>query len=176
MTSAVEAILTDALEAAATQRAHGEAVDVTLAMKSLPVAWRALLAATALAAADRPVNVRSVAEAAGYSRGTAYRNNRVVLDRVIEIAPLLASSMLEEARVGITRAELHADLQLRDKKIAELRRALAASETAREVALSYARDLHQQLAPEFHEIQAEKRSKVRSLRPLDSAIDDETEK
>jgi len=167
MRDSVEVSLWNAMEFVAKARENGKEVDPASAMKAVPVVIRAALAAAALAASDRPVNAKSVAEIAGYSRGTAHRNNKESLDAILAGMPTLTQAMLEDAREGSTRAELHAELQRRDKKISELRQDIASLKADREVALSYARDLHQQLAPEFHGILAEKQEKVRKLRPVE---------
>ena len=145
-------------------------VDVALAMRSVPVCWRAALAASALAAAGRPVNLRSIAEAAKYSRGTAYRNNRETLDGIVEMVPVLVTAMLGRAEGCRSSTELHAELQARNDTIAALRADLVQARRDRDQALAYARDLHQQLAPEFHAIVAEKRAKVRPLRPVPFSV------
>ena len=63
-------------------------------------------------------------------------------------------------------------LQQRDHTITELRAALRAAEHERDVALSYARDLHEQLAPEYQAILADKAAKVRPLRSVSGAADE----
>lgn len=60
----------------AAQADAGEPVDVAEELRSLPVVLRAALAVAVLAAADRPISGVTVATAGGFSRGTAYRNNR----------------------------------------------------------------------------------------------------
>lgn len=158
--------LAQAMEILARLNDCDDEVDVALAMRSVPVHWRAALAASALAAAGRPVNLRSIAEAARYSRGTAYRNNREILDGIVEMVPVLVTAMLGRDEGYQSSTELHSELQARNEKIAELRASLAQAERDRDQALAYARDLHQQLSLEFHAMVAEKRAKVRELRPL----------
>jgi len=158
--------LAEALETLVRLRRDEDDVDIALAMRSVPVYWRAALAATALAAAGRPVNLRSVAEAAMYSRGTAYRNNRELLDGIVKVVPFLVNKMMNQSESRQSNTELHAELQARNGKIAELRAELTQAESDRDQALAYARDLHQQLSAEFHAIVAEKSAKIRVLLPM----------
>lgn len=166
MSATDSAELAQAMESLARLKGCEEEVDVALAMRSVPVYWRAALAASALAAAGRPVNLRSIAEAARYSRGTAYRNNRETLDGIVETVPVLVTAMLGRAEDRQSSTELHTELQARNDTIAALRAGLVQARRDRDQALAYARDLHQQLAPEFHAIVAERRAKVRELRPV----------
>ena len=158
--------LVEAMQAVKAFVADGEPIDIALVLRSVPVVWRAALATAALTAKDQPVNALRVAEAGGYSRGTAYRNNREGLDAVINGMPALVRSMLDTTGADRSRSELHAEIQRRDQVIAELRRLIASAEAERDLALAYARDLHQQLAPEFHAIAAEKRTKIRHLKTI----------
>ncbi len=135
-------------------------------LRDVPVIIRAALAAVALAAADRPVNGINVAKAAGYSRGTAYRHNAEALDVVLSASPTLAAALLEQPTAGRSVTELSQMLQERDRVIQDLRRQLKAAQVESEMALSYARDLHEQLAPEHEGIVQERRNKVRSLRVI----------
>jgi hypothetical protein len=146
-----------------------EKVNVAEALRHLPVDQRALLAAVALAAADFPVNNVTVARAAGYSRGTAYRNNKEALDLVVENASLLADGLLDRAGDHQSIQVLSAKLQESNLALQRLRERVNKAERERDIAVSYARDLHQQLAPEYKAIVAEKGQKVRHLRPLQSA-------
>ena len=141
------------------------------ALRDLPVALRAVLAAVALGAADLPVNALSVSKAAGYSRGTAYRHNAEALETVLRAAPVVASALIGRTANTQTVAALAESLQDRDRTIAALRTELRATTTERDMALSYARDLHEQLAPEYEQLVRERQQKVRSLRAVESDSD-----
>jgi hypothetical protein len=143
-----------------------EAAQVLDTLRSLPVVLRAALAAVALGAADKPVNALSVSKAAGYSRGTAYRHNSDALEVVLRAAPSVASALIGRADAGQTIAGLAATLQERDRIIAGLRSELRSAAAERDLALSYARDLHEQLAPEYEQIIRDRRQKVRALRSV----------
>lgn len=151
----------------AAQADAGEPVDVAEELRSLPVVLRAALAVAVLAAADRPFSGVTVATAGGFSRGTAYRNNRGALHTVTAAVPHVVDAMLARAREGATSASLGATVQQRDDTIADLRAALRETAQERDVAIAYARDLHEQLAPEFRAILADKTAKVRRLRAID---------
>lgn len=161
--------LVNALTRVADQAGDADTLD---ALRSLPVVLRATLAVTALSAADRPISGVTIATAAGFSRGTAYRHNRDALAAITDAVPPLVDTMLRRTRDGNTRTELTDALQQRDHTITELRAALRAAEHERDVALSYARDLHEQLAPEYQAILADKAAKVRPLRSVSGAADE----
>jgi hypothetical protein len=143
--------------------------DIATQIRSLPVVLRAALGAVALAAADRPLNGVTLAAAAGFSRGTAYRHNREIINLLIEFAPALVDSMLVNSDQGISLTILNANLHQRDETIAELREKLRASENEREMALAYARDLFETVSAEMREIADEKAKKVRPLRVVESS-------
>ena len=147
--------------------------DVVDALRHIPVAQRALLAAVALAAADRPVNSVTVARSAGYSRGTAYRNNKPILDLVVKHAGQLADGLLHRARDHRSILELSTRIKERDEALTRWRDRAKQAERDRDIAIGYARDLHQQLIPEYKAIVSEKDRKVRHLRS--TAPPDETE-
>jgi hypothetical protein len=136
-------------------------------LKDSPVVLKAALAAVTLAAADRPVNRVTIAEAAGFSRGTAYRHSKDAINAIIAVAPRIAAELLDLPSKGLTAADYSNAVQNRDQTIATLRNQLAEAIRERDVVLAYARDLHQQLAPEYHKIKSEKAEKVRHLRPVD---------
>lgn len=152
------------------ERSADEAPSEVIAeFRSLPVVLRAALGAIALAAADRPLNGVTLAAAAGFSRGTAYRHNREAINRLVEFAPALVDSMLNRTEEGSSLTILNANLRQRDKTIAELRERLRASEKECEMALAYARDLFETVSSEMREIAAEKANKVRPLRVVEPA-------
>lgn len=147
--------------------------DVIVEFRSLPVVLRAALGAVALVAADRPLNGVTLAAAAGFSRGTAYRHNREAIKLLIDFAPALVDSMLVKTDVGSSLTILSANLRQRDETIAELRERLRASEKEREMALAYARDLFEAVSREVREIADEKAKKVRLLRVVVPTSEDE---
>lgn len=159
--------LVDALARIAAAADGGNVVDVTEELRNVPVALRAALAVTALSAADRPISGVTVAAAGGFSRGTAYRTNRDALDTLAAGLPHVVETMLARVREGESPAVLTATVQQRDATISALRGALREAEHDRDVALAYARDLHEQLAPEYRAILADKTTKVRRLRAVD---------
>jgi hypothetical protein len=166
MKQSLDEAVAEAFSKISAQNGEGP-IDIASVFRGVPVVVRAALAAVILAAAERPLNVRSVAEAGGYSRGTAYRNNKEALNLIIEGAPILASGIL--GRTARVRPSTHFIQKSRREigRLAQLRQALMSAESERDCALSYARDLHQQLAPEFHEILKEKKNKVRRLRVME---------
>lgn len=113
--------LVNALTRAADQAGDADTLD---ALRSLPVVLRATLAVTALSAADRPISGVTIATAAGFSRGTAYRHNRDALAAITDAVPPLVDTMLRRTRDGNTRTELTDALQQRDHTITELRATL----------------------------------------------------
>lgn len=143
-------------------------IDVLDELRAVPVGLRAALVAAVLAGADRPLNGVVLAKAARFSRGTAYRTNKDALAAVIAAVPTIAASVLGQSRSGGTRSELSAALHSRDETIAKLRAEVKDAERDRDIALAYARDLHQQLEPEYRGIQAERSEKVRHLRGVES--------
>lgn len=148
--------------------------DVAAQIRSLPVVLRAALGAVALAAADQPLNGVTLAAAASFSRGTAYRHNREAINLLIAHAPALVHSMLDNIENGPSLTDLNAELRRRDQTIAELREKLRASEAEREMALAYARDLFEAVSSEMREIAEEKAKKVRPLRVVESISKDES--
>ncbi|NNN02857.1 MAG: hypothetical protein HKL87_02520 [Acidimicrobiaceae bacterium] len=146
--------------------------EVSVEFRSLPVVLRAALGAVALAAAGRPLNGVTLAAAAGFSRGTAYRHNREAVNLLIEFAPALVDSMLNRVGEGSSLTILNANLRQRDETIAELRERLHSSEKEREMALAYARDLFETVSSEIRDIAAEKAQKVRVLRVVEPPSED----
>lgn len=151
-----------------------DAAQVLDALRDLPVVLRATLAGVALGAADKPVNALSVSKAAGYSRGTAYRHNSEALEVVLRATPSVANALVGRTDTGHTVAGLARMLQERDGIIASLRDELRSATAERDMALSYARDLHEQLAPEYEQLVRDRSNKVRALRPV-ATLDSESE-
>ena len=125
-----------------------------------------------MAAADRPLNGVTLAAAAGFSRGTAYRHNREAVNLLIAIAPALVDSMLAKTDEGRSLTILNANLRQRDETIAKLREKLRASEKEREMALAYARDLFETVSSEMRETANEMAKKVRPLRIVEITSED----
>lgn len=162
--------IADALAAFARVRAKvssGEPVDVRAELRSVPVVLRAMIAAAALAAADRPVNGVTMAAAGGYARGTAQTKNREHLALIAEMTPLLVGALLGRQPDAVTVAAVTEQVRQRDATIAELRRELVSVKHDREVVLGYARDLHSKARRYRDDISEERARKVRHLRPLE---------
>lgn len=142
-----------------------------LVSEGVPVALRLVVAATALTAADRPVNKKSVTTASPAARSAVYREHAGLLDDVVEVLPALVQAQLKLVGSQVTAADLSAQLARANEVIAterELRR--QAEEDLAHVA-AYARELHWKLKPAHDEMLRERREKVRPLR----AVDDQRE-
>jgi hypothetical protein len=168
VTTSAETELFGALARIAAQAEAGEPPDIAAELKAVPVSLRAAIAAAVLAGGDLPLNGVTLAAAAGFSRGTAYRTKREEVLAVLAAMPLVAVHILGRGRKGGSRSDALASLRQRDQTIANLRKAVTEAERDRDQALSYARDLHQQLEPEFNRILEERTAKVRHLRSLDA--------
>jgi len=162
-------VVVNALESIDSAMSRGEAVAVNNHMLGVPVVLRALLAAVALASADRPVNSVTMAEAGGYARGTA---NKDALAAITRVAKAIADTQLGHGESAEGILELSSKVQERDATIATLRAQLAQSKSDLDVVVSYARDLHNRLQGEFDAVAAERAEKVRTLRPVTSEKND----
>lgn len=160
--------LLEMLHSVAASMKVGEKSDIAAEIRRLPVVLRAALGAVALTAADRPLNGVTLATAASFSRGTAYRHNREAINLLVDLAPALVDSMLVNPEKGESLTVLNANLRQRDQTVAELRERLRASENEREMALAYARDLFETVSSEIREIASERARKVRPLRVVES--------
>jgi hypothetical protein len=165
-------VVVNALESIDSAMSRGEPVAVNNHMLGVPVVLRALLAAVALASADRPVNSVTMAEAGGYARGTASTKNKDALAVITRVAKAIADTQLGHGESTEGILELSSKVQERDATIATLRAQLAQSKSDLDVVVSYARDLHNRLQGEFDAVAAERAEKVRTLRPVMSEKND----
>lgn len=155
--------LIDALTAVADQVVAGDEVDLKQAFKGIPVPLRAVLAAIVLTAAGEPLTGKNLEAAGGFGRGSALRDHGETIAKVKAAAPAVVRTQLAGAGHAKSYAELWADFQQRNDTIDELRTKKDSAERDLAAALSYARDLHEQLRPEYEAIAAEKTAKVRHL-------------
>ena len=131
MVSDLLKVVVNALESIDSAMSRGEPVAVNNLMHEVPVVLRALLAAVALASADRPVNSVTMAKAGGYARVTANTKNKDALAAITRVAKAIADTQLghDESAEGIS--ELSSKVQERDATIATLRAKLAQSKSDR---------------------------------------------
>lgn len=172
MASDLVKVVINALESIDSAVSRGEPAAVNNHMREVPVVLRALLAAVALASADRPVNSVTMAKAGGYARGTANTKNKDALAVITRVAKVIADSQLDHGEGTEGISELSSKVQERDSTISALRAKLAQSKSDLDVVASYARDLHNRLQGEFDAVAAEKAIKVRTLRPVMSEEND----
>ena len=140
---------------------------------NIPVPARLMLAAAILAAADKPVSIVSLCQVAGVSRGSTYNHHKEAMASIRENIPVLVRAQLAVLGETPAAAELFDQVRERDETIRELRAELKSARRERNTALAYARDLHERLRPEFEAIAREKQEKVRHLRSLPDAVEDD---
>lgn len=155
----------DALLKLAEKVAAGEEADIRRELRPVPVPLRVAFAALTLAAADRPLSGKNLAAAGGFSRGSTLRDYGETVAALQNAAPHIVAAQLGDTGSGASVSELAHQLQERDDTIAELREQVAQHQRDLDIALSYARDLHEHVRAEFEANAQERASKVRRLRP-----------
>lgn len=158
--------LLDAIVAIADEAAAERDVNLRQQLRDVPVPMRVVLAALTLAAADQRLTGANLAAAGGFSRGSTLRDYGDLVGTVKRAAPHVVRAQLGPTSEGPSRTELAAELQQRNDTIAALRDRLELQQQDLDVALSYARDLHEQLRPEFEALAVERATKVRPLRAV----------
>jgi hypothetical protein len=118
---------------------------------NISVPARLILAAAILAAADKPVSIVSLCQVAGVSRGSTYNHHKEAMTSIRENIPVLVRAQLAILGETSNAAELFDQVRERDETIRELRAELRTARRERNTALSYARDLHERLRPEFED-------------------------
>ena len=156
------AVLAAVDAAARAQRASDDA-GFDAALRAIPVEVRAVIAVAVLVAADRPVNQKQVAATGRFSRAMFHKKAEL-LATALEATPPLAAALLEASRPGASVTDLEAELQRRDAVIAVLRESLEQARHDLAVMTAYARDLDEQLRPEY-----EDNLRTRSHRVVDAA-------
>lgn len=139
-----------AVDAAAQAQLAGDDAAFDSALRAIPVEVRAVIAITALVAADRPVNQKQVAATGRFSRAM-FHKKADLLATAMEAIPPLVTGLLDASRAGASVTDLEAELQRRDAVIAGLRESLDRSHQNLAVMTAYARDLDEQLRPEYEE-------------------------
>ena len=161
-----------ALMRAAERVASGEPLTTELlGSEGVPVSLRLVLAGTALTAADRPVNKKSVTTAAPAARSATYREHADLLNHVVSVLPALVQAQLALVGSQVTAADLSAQLATAHRVIAEERALRRQAEDDLAQVAAYARELHWKLKPEHDEMLRERREKVRPLRAVPSEED-----
>lgn len=139
------------IAAAAHAAASGSSSTFRQAWANVPVPLRATIAVAYLTGADAPLSENNVAKAGGYSRTTAKAKHGDTIEILRAALPAVLDKLSGTVRDGVSVAEVTAELQAAHQTIATLREQLAASQAERDAAISYARDLHRQLKPEYEE-------------------------
>lgn len=155
----------EALLQLADKAAQGEEIDLRRELRAIPVPLRVVLGALTLAAADKPLSGKNLAAAGGFSRGSTLRDYGETVAALQQAAPHIVHAQLGDLATAASVSELARQLQERDETIAELREEVAQQQRDLDVALSYARDLHEHVRAEFEANARERASKVRALRP-----------
>lgn len=162
----------DALIRAARRIAAGEPLTGDLLTEEkVPTRLRLVLAATALTAADLPASKRAIVDAAPAAWSATYRNHAVLLEDVKTLIPVLVASQLELLGSMPTSSDLRLQLdQANDSVHKERKRVEALEEQLRQLR-QYALELHLKAKPEYDAMMAERKTKVRRLRPVETDSD-----
>lgn len=131
----------------------------------LPLELRALLAMTALAAADRHLSTNGIAKAGRFSRGNAYTKKRLTMELLAAAAPPLVEALLQPARTGPTLADLQRERQTLHETIAELRGRIAEDAERIDALATYAAELHGALKPEYEQNLRSRAQRVTDISP-----------
>lgn len=164
--------LVDAIVSVADKIATDQDINLKEEFRNVPVPMRVVLGAITLAAADQRLTGANLAAAGGFTRGSTLRDYGDLVTAVRAAAPNFVRAQLGPDVDGPSVTDLAAQLQQRNETIADLREQLHQQQQDLDVALSYARDLHERLRHEFEAIAAERASKVRMLRPVGAAPHD----
>lgn len=130
---------------------------------------RLVVAATALAAAGRPVNKSTIVEAAQVARSATYRNHADLLEAARTVLPSLVTAMLGDRASPDDLHALREQLALAHASIERERQRRREVEEELDQARTYAMELHRRLKPEYDAAMRERETKVRTLRPVPNA-------
>jgi uncharacterized protein involved in exopolysaccharide biosynthesis len=130
----------------------------------------------ALAASDRNLAANAVSKSGRFSRGTAYTKKLDTMELLATAIPIVVPALLDQAKEGLSVADLQAEQQGLNETISNLRAQLEEA-TAQISALStYAAELHHTLKPEYEENLRTRAERVVDmkprLRPVPSGSDD----
>lgn len=154
----------DAIIRVAQRIADGEDLSTQLmGEEDVPVPLRILLAAAVLTAADQPVTKKAITTASPAARSAVYREHADLLDKASAVLPALVQAQLDLVGSHVTAAALAEQLQNANQIIADERARREQAERELEHVISYARELHWQLRPEYEQLLREKEEKVRQL-------------
>jgi hypothetical protein len=157
----------DALLRAARRVADGEPLTGDLlTQEGVPARLRLVLAAVALTAADLPTSKRAIVDAAPAAWSATYRNHSALLDDVKTLMPSLVAAQLEALGAMPTSADLRTQLDQANASVDRERKRVQHLEEELRQLREYALQLHRKLKPEYDAMMAERRQKVRQLRPV----------
>ncbi|WP_305782744.1 hypothetical protein [Symbioplanes lichenis] len=134
-----------------------------MGQEGVPVALRLVIAAVTLAAADMPVNKKSITTIAPAARSATYRDHADLLDQAKAVVPALVQAQLGLAGAKVSAADLARQLEAAHATIEKERRLREEAEERLKHVAAYARELHWQLKPEYEARLREREEKVRYL-------------
>jgi hypothetical protein len=134
-----------------------------MGQEGVPVALRLVIAAVTLAAADMPVNKKSITTIAPAARSATYRDHADLLDQAKTVIPALVQAQLGLAGTKVSAADLAQQLEAAHATIEKERRLREDAEERLKHVAAYARELHWQLKPEYEARLREREEKVRYL-------------
>ena len=162
----------DALIRAARRLAEGEPLTGDLLTEEkVPTRLRLVRAATALTAADLPASKRAIVDAAPAAWSATYRNHAELLEDVKTLLPVLVASQLELLGAMPTSSDLRLQLDQANASVVRERKRVEDLEEELRQLRQYALELHRKTKPEYDAMMAERRKKVRHLRPVDDDTD-----
>jgi hypothetical protein len=137
-----------------------------MGQEGVPVALRLVIAAVTLAAADMPVNKKSITAIAPAARSATYRDHADLLDRAKTVIPALVQAQLGLAGTKVSAADLARQLEAAHATVEKERRLREEAEERLKHVAAYARELHWQLKPEYEARLRERDEKLRHLRVI----------
>ncbi len=163
--------LTDALGHAAAALHRNDPDAFTKAWRSIPVEIRATVAISLLTALDQPRSRANVARVGQFARAI-FDKKDVTMTVLEQAVPVVTAHLVAAGRPIVTVDELTEELRRRDAVIADLRAQLTQRQRDLAQLLDYARDLHEQLRPEYEENLRTRSQRVVDARPRFSIISD----
>lgn len=163
----------DALLRAARRVAEGEQLTGDLLTnEKVPTRLRLVLAATALTAADLSTSKKAIVAAAPAAWSATYRNHYELLDAIKALIPNLVASQLELLGRMPASAELRLQLDRANASVDRERKKVESLEEELRQLRQYALELHRRIKPEYDAMMAERKTKVRRLRPVGNESDE----
>lgn len=144
-----------------------------MGQEGVPVALRLVIAAVTLAAADMPVNKKSITTIAPAARSATYRDHAGLLDQAKAVVPALVQAQLGLAGTKVSAADLARQLEATHATIEKERRLREEAEERLKHVAAYARELHWQLKPEYEARLREREEKVRYLHLVPGSPEEE---